>query len=294
VSCRRVAEADHFTELNRHLAIANPQLIMFDTSFVKIYSGFGEKQFFKTGRSALGWRLKMVRLPMARQKSRRDYLTLLHIICFVVICCLYGSLFTYYCIATPTDVNTVTSQEPQIAQSVSVNAARDDLGQNASKDIHGQEAKECPSSKKVSRGTAQEDSLGSEFYLSQITSFYQNMITWLFAIIGAILAVNYLYIRASSRAQAEEMAEQALERPGFLSQLDKKLDLEVGKKWANADITTLQADIEELKAREADIEELKARIQFLEGSVTAASYMTLKDLESGDSPKEGQNGDNQK
>lgn len=70
--------------------------------------------------------------------------------------------------------------------------------------------------------------------------------------------------------------------------------MEVGKKWTNADITTMEADIEELKAREADIEELKARILFLEGSVTAASYGSLKDKESGDSPKEGQDGDSQK
>jgi len=98
-----------------------------------------------------------------------------------------------------------------------------------------------------------------------------------------LLALNYLYLRASSRTQAEEMAAEALEHPGFGVQLEKKIEAEVGKKWTGFG----KANIE------ADIETMKERIEFLEKSITERSYEPLREPENDGTDKEEQDGDNQ-
>ena len=195
----------------------------------------------------------MAHLPMTR-KRKRLCLTLLPYVCLALICCLYGGLIAYCCVAAPVDTNNIVPVTHQTGQETNMT---DPMGRV--------------------------DNLGSEFYLSQITSFYQNLIAWLFAIIGVILVVNFVYIVFSSRRQAEDMAEQALERPGFLAYLDQRIQKEVGEKWTNESTANI----------EADIEDIKARVEFLEESGTDKSYGPLKEGNR-DSLKEKEDGDNPK
>jgi hypothetical protein len=98
--------------------------------------------------------------------------------------------------------------------------------------------------------------VGPEFYLCEITTFYERVITILSIIIFLILGLNFLYIHRSSKSQSEEMAVEALESKPFRITLKNMIVTEV-----NEFIDT-----------EDEIPDLKKRIEFLEEQVNIKGY----------------------
>jgi hypothetical protein len=112
-------------------------------------------------------------------------------------------------------------------------------------------------------GTAK--TVGPEFYLCEITTFYERVITILSIIIGLILGLNFLYIHHTSRKQAEDMARDALKDESFRISLD---DL-IKKRFTEARDQGPISEIFEV------LDELDGRIRFLEKAITEKSYDSL-------------------
>lgn len=111
-----------------------------------------------------------------------------------------------------------------------------------------------------------------EFYLSQITSFYQQIITLLSVIIGIILIISFLYLHFTSRMKAEEMAHNALEAKSFQIILGTSID----KKFV--ELKNEGGDISDLYEKVRDLEE---RAAFLEKQLNEKSYTLSVDEKGG-------------
>lgn len=196
---------------------------------------------------------------------------------------LFGLFVSRYCAASSAVRDMIPSTGSPTGQTALIPASLAQYPGTPSTEVGVSDVKASLIAPQSERSSSGETTLGADFYLSQVTAFYQNMIAWLFAIIGAILALNYLYLRASSRTQAEEMAAQALEHSGFEAQLEKKIKAEVGRKWARSGTANINADIEEMKTI---IDEMRERIEFVEKSVTTKSYEALKEPMHGGSEKD--------
>lgn len=146
----------------------------------------------------------------------------------VVIILLYGGFLTYFCMAKPCEPNNIAIEQEKTT------------GQNTS--------------------TAK--TVGPEFYLYEITNFYERIITILSIIIGLILGLNFLYIHRTSKKQAEDMAREALKEQSFGIILDKKIgDLFIESKNTG--------DISELFEA---LEEIQERTKYLEDQINIQGY----------------------
>ena len=140
----------------------------------------------------------------------------------VLIILLYGSFLTYFCMAKPYEPNNIVIKQE----------------------------------KTTGQDTSTVKTLGPEFYLSEITSFYERVITILSIIIFLILGLNFLYIHHSSRSQSEEMAVEALESKSFQIRLKH----------------TIAKEANEFIDMYAKIPELEKRIEFLEETLNIQDY----------------------
>lgn len=144
----------------------------------------------------------------------------------VLIILLYGSFLTYFCMAKPFEPNNIVIEQE----------------------------------KTTGQDTSTVKTFGPEFYLSEITSFYERIITILSIIIFLILGLNFLYIHRSSRSQSEEMAVEAIESKSFQIRLKNMMAKEANE-FANEFIDIY-----------AKIPELEERIEFLEEQANIQGY----------------------
>lgn len=144
----------------------------------------------------------------------------------VVIILLYGGFLTYFCMAKPSEPNNIVIEQE----------------------------------KTTGQDTSTVKTVGPEFYLSEITTFYERVITILSIIIFLILGLNFLYIHRSSRSQSEEMAVEALESKSFQIRLKNMLAKEANV-FANEFIDMYDK-----------IPELEERIEFLEEQANIQGY----------------------
>ena len=149
----------------------------------------------------------------------------------VLIILLYGTFLTYFCIAKPAEPNNIVIEQDKTT------------GENTS-------------TAKI---------VGPEFYLSEITAFYERIITILFGVLGFLLVFSFLYVHLTSRRQAEEMARDALETKSFQIILKNMI------------VTRAEEFIEMYSG----IPELQKRIEFLGEQVNVEGY-ELSDEGSGE------------
>ena len=93
-------------------------------------------------------------------------------------------------------------------------------------------------------------------YLSEITAFYERVITILFGTIGILLVLSFGYVHLTSKKQAEDMAGEALETKSF--QITLKHLIATGA--------------DEFINRYSEIPNLEKRIEFLEEQANIQGY----------------------
>lgn len=133
---------------------------------------------------------------------------------------IYGTFLTYFCIAKPVEPNNI---------------------------VIGQDKTSGEDTSKVKLVTA-------EFYLREITAFYERIITILFGVLGFLLVFSFLYVHLTSRTKTEEMAIEALESKSFQIRLQHMI-----AKGADEFIEGYYSDLEE-------------RVNFLEEQINKQSY----------------------
>lgn len=126
---------------------------------------------------------------------------------------------------------------------------------------------------------------GVDFYLCEITDFYESLVTILFSTIGIILFVGFLYVYNASRKRADDMARNALDEDSFKIKLDKKIDDTVAKISTDNNLPELFEEIE-YKLNLIDDKKIVDRIAFLEKEITKLSYPSGKDVISEEPQKE--------
>lgn len=88
-----------------------------------------------------------------------------------------------------------------------------------------------------------------QFFISEITDFYEFIITLLLGIIAAILAVSFIYLSSTSKLQAQEMATDALESKPFAIVLDNKISERMNRLKNEDEISVILAKIPKLEDR---------------------------------------------
>lgn len=173
----------------------------------------------------------------------------------VVVILLYGGFLTYFCMAKPSEPNNIVIEQEKTTEKTT----------NTAKIV------------------------GPEFYLSEITSFYECVITILFGIIGILLVISFAYVYVVSKREAQEMVIEALSDRPFRRELDdlvKSGFLELKNK---GDIPDILNELEKIEERITDdSEKTNKRLELLENVMTKNSYNSPTDQ----SLKEKTNGDN--
>ena len=152
-----------------------------------------------------------------------------------LIIILYGGFLTYFCMANPGEPNdtVIEQKEDAIVENTPVSGEENPTGPKA--------------------GTAK--TVGP-VYLSEITAFYERIITLLFGAIGFLLVFSFLYVHLTSKTQAEDMASDALKTESFGITLKNRI----------------ATGADEFIDRYSGIPELEERIEFLEEQVNIQGY----------------------
>ena len=152
-----------------------------------------------------------------------------------LIIILYGGFLAYFCMAKPCEPNdtVIEQKEDTIVENTPVSGEENPTGPKA--------------------GTAK--TVGP-VYLSEITAFYERVITILFGTIGILLVLSFGYVHLTSKKQAEDMAGEALETKSF--QIILKHLIATGA--------------DEFINRYSEIPNLEQRIEFLEEQANIQGY----------------------
>ncbi len=133
-------------------------------------------------------------------------------------------------------------------------------------------------------GVGQKSKIGVDFYLCEITDFYESLVTILFSTIGIILFFGFLYVYNASRKRADDMARNALKEDSFKIKLNKQIDEAVASIFA-ANNTSEKIEEYEYKLEETN-SKIIPRIKFLEKEITKLSYPAVSDVISEEPQKE--------
>jgi len=109
--------------------------------------------------------------------------------------------------------------------------------------------------------------VGPEFYLSEISDFYEIVIIILSTAIFVILGLVFFYSMRISEDQAKEIVIEAIEKKSFDNRLKKMIDerfIDLKNKGDIADICT-------------ELENIGERIDFIENVITKRSYKSETD-----------------
>ncbi len=104
--------------------------------------------------------------------------------------------------------------------------------------------------------------IGAEFYLSEITDFYEIVIIILFSMIFVILGLGFLYSMHISKSGARDMVDMALKDPSF----DEKLNRIISDRFT---ASKNEGDIADICT---ELENIGERIDFIEHVITKRSY----------------------
>lgn len=114
--------------------------------------------------------------------------------------------------------------------------------------------------------------VGPEFYLSEISDFYEIVIIILSTAIFVILGLVFFYSMRISEDQAKEIVMEAIEKKSFDNRLKKMIDERFIESKNKGDIAGILEGLEEIDER----------IKFLEEQINIQSYGELGDEETGE------------
>lgn len=157
----------------------------------------------------------------------------------------------YFCKTKPCEPNNVVIAQEKKTETVEAGIE--------TKTQNGEKAVDCQAlgkEKTEEQKTGVVKTVGPEFYLCEITAFYQQIITILFGVIAILLALSFAYVYFTSKKQAEEMARDALEEKSFNIILQNMI----------------AKGADEFIDRYSGIPDLEARIEFLEEQINKQGY----------------------
>lgn len=116
-----------------------------------------------------------------------------------------------------------------------------------------------------------QNKVGVDFYLCEITDFYESLITILFSTIGITLVIGFLYVYNASKRRADDMAINALDEDSFKIKLEKQIDDAVAKISADNNLPEMIEELDYLLNQIGE-EKIIKRVKFLEKEITKLSY----------------------
>jgi len=138
----------------------------------------------------------------------------------------------------------------------------------------------------LENGIEKKAKVGVDFYLCEITDFYESMITTLFSTIGIILIIGFVYVYNASKKQADDMARSALSEESFKIKLkdqinkivDEKTKTEVAKLSSENNIPEIAELYQDNILYQYNLDDITKRIDFLDKTMTDFSYKTTNKI----------------
>jgi len=163
----------------------------------------------------------------------------------------YGGFLAYFCMAKPGESNdtVIEQKEDAIVENTPVSGEENPTGPKA--------------------GTVK--TVGP-VYLSEITAFYERVITILSIIIGIILVLSFAYVHLTSKIQAQDIACEALESESFKISLKERTREHFAENLKQSDIASIGEGFEDIGER----------VAFLEEQINIQGYDEINDEESGE------------
>lgn len=145
----------------------------------------------------------------------------------------------------------------------------------------------------ITTNTSENLGVGLEYYLCEVTNFYEAHITILSIIIGLILTVGFIYIYQVSKNYVDDMVTEALDRKPFQTTLNilvsrivnkvtEKRIKELSTENNIPELLQMQEELNDLLEIREDLKKMVEqcvveRIVFLEKTNTDASYAPRKE-----------------
>ncbi len=183
-----------------------------------------------------------------------------------LIILLYGGFMTYYCVGNPCESNNILIEQerlPENAKDLEC-VETNNRAEMESRNVENRETFELDSRKTDEQKESKATAVGP-VYLSEITAFYERVITILSITIGIILVLSFAYVHLTSKIQAEDMASDALKTESFGIILKNRI----------------ATGADEFIEMYSGIPELEKRIEFLVNQANKQSY-ELSDLDLGE------------
>jgi len=180
-----------------------------------------------------------------------------------VVILLYSGFLTYFCMARPSEPNNIIIEQEKISQPVDTIETSEEESSTQIEDVN-KTIDDLPwYDKKVNKQNINQSKSVGPVYLSEITAFYERIITILSIIIGLILGLNFLYLHHTSRNQAEDMARDSLKTESFQIILKNRI----------------ATGADEFINRYSKIPDLEKRIEFLEEQLNIQGYELSDEVE---------------
>ncbi|MFA5093482.1 MAG: hypothetical protein WC543_06060 [Candidatus Omnitrophota bacterium] len=185
--------------------------------------------------------------------------------CLAATIILYGSFMFYFCTANPTKAaNIIYAAENDLTEG-GVGSSKKEVGGLQKNDLSNQTVKQATvvgeETDKITKSQLPEKSNERnsenpdryrcflEFYIGQMVNFYQQIITILLGVIGVLLVISFMYLRFTSRQQAEDMANEALNSKSFQVTLKDMVKKEFAEAKKSDEFTQMYEQIPSLAER---------------------------------------------
>ncbi len=196
------------------------------------------------------------------------WLFVFNVVCLVIAIVLCSGFMYYFCVANPSNI--VYAKEDSSAEKVELNKQeisklqKDDLSNQDSKQSAVVEEKTDKTTVSLVLNKENEAIIKNmerrnsflEFYIGQIISFYQQVITYLLGVIGVLLVISFMYIRFTSKQQTEEMANEALNSKSFQIILQNLVKKEYAEALKSGDFVEMSSKIPDLADRVTELEKI--------------------------------------
>lgn len=174
-------------------------------------------------------------------------LRIVYIFCLALSIIIYGSFMFYFCTTNPTKAaNIIYAAENEILKN------KGPVSQSVVSEKDGGRPDKSQLADKMDENYSENSDRYRcflEFYIGQSVSFYQQIITILLAVIGILLVISFMYLRFTSKQQAEEMASEALNTKSFQVTLQNTVKKELAEMMKTNEYDQLVQQIPDLANR---------------------------------------------
>lgn len=140
-------------------------------------------------------------------------------------------------------------------------------------------------------GIEKKAKVGIDFYLCEITDFYESLITILFSTIGITLVIGFFYVYNASRKRADDMARNALDEDSFKIKLKEQIKDAVAKIRSDNNLPEMVEELE-YTLNQISAKKIIDRIDFLEKNITKSSYPVANNVITEEPQEESSDGNN--